>query len=399
MSAIVLDGHLKSALAVVRSLGRKGVTVSVGAERGTAMALNSRYTQHRFIYSSPYAEQSACLENIKREAERLGGRPVIYAMSDVTWSLLFTHRKELENIVTILYPNQKSVDIAFDKAATYSQTRVCGVPAVPTHTPDSREEVAKRAHDITYPAVIKPRRSVTWNEGKWVFGTATFVHTEEELLERYTVLREKTGEAPLIQPYVRGEEYGVEMLVESGECYAMVTHHRLRSLSPTGGASVLKTTLESGELKDELERYAQKMARELLWEGPMMIEFKVDSDSRTPLLMEINGRFWGSLPLAVAAGVDMPYLYYQYLAEGQKPDACVRGQGGVTTNHLMGSAAHLLRVFIGRDRMRRIAYPSRLRAIKEFLFLPRGTKSDVWSWDDPLPAWMEFVDILTRVWK
>ncbi len=39
-----------------------------------------------------------------------------------------------------------------------------------------------------------------------------------------------------------------------------------------------------------------------------MVEFKADARTGTPYLMEINGRFWGSLQLAIDAGVDFPAI-------------------------------------------------------------------------------------------
>ena len=84
-SALILDGNLKSALAVVRSLGARRINVSVGATRSTGMALHSRYATARFTYPSPYTHQDEFIEAVKAEAQRLGGKPVVYAMSDPTW--------------------------------------------------------------------------------------------------------------------------------------------------------------------------------------------------------------------------------------------------------------------------------------------------------------------------
>ena len=39
-----------------------------------------------------------------------------------------------------------------------------------------------------------------------------------------------------------------------------------------------------------------------------MVEFKLDARDGVAKLMEINGRFWGSLQLAVDAGVDFPAI-------------------------------------------------------------------------------------------
>jgi predicted ATP-grasp superfamily ATP-dependent carboligase len=393
-NAIIIDGQLKSALAAVRSLGKAGVYVSVGAERKSAPALHSRFTKTRFVYPSPYTEKDAFIRAVKAEAVRLGGKPVIYAFSDVTFLLLHEHRSELREYATLVFSNEKSIGIAFDKAATYSLARVSSIPTISTFTPATEDEFTRLRGTFQYPVVIKPRQSVTWRGGVGVFGSAKFAMDADDLKTKYDAMREKFGQPPLIQERVVGEEYGVEMIAEKGEPRALVVHHRLRSLSPTGGASVLKEIESGGALHEILVTYAKKLVHELLWEGPIMVEFKVDSDTRTPKLMEVNGRFWGSLPLAVHAGVDMPYLYYLLATGGELPKEVVTPREGVTTRHLMGDMLHLIRVLFARDPMRSLVYPKRLQAVKDFFKTPKGTRGDVWSFSDPKPAFMELIDIL-----
>jgi predicted ATP-grasp superfamily ATP-dependent carboligase len=397
MRAIVLDGHLKSALAIVRSLGKRGVNLVAGAERSTAIALHSRYTNGRFTYPSPYSDRDAFVRAVKAESIRLGGKPVVYTCSDATHLALYERREELRECVVLVYPDQKSVEIAFDKAATNSLARVSGVPTITTYTPATKDELERVAAKLAYPAVVKPRRTLTMKNGIGIMGTAQFVLDKDGLLRTYAQLSETLGEPPLIQERVIGEEYGVEMIAHEGTPLALVAHHRIRSLSPMGGASVLKEILQKGALRDMLITYAEALAHALKWEGPLMVEFKVDGDSRTPKLMELNGRFWGSLPLAVAAGVDMPSIYYDLATGRDLPTESIQETSIVTTRYFMGDLLHLFRVFFARDPMRRFAYPRRMDVLRDFFRTPRGSKSDVWSWRDPKPALMEFVDALTRM--
>jgi predicted ATP-grasp superfamily ATP-dependent carboligase len=395
-NAIILDGELKSALATVRSLGSAGIFVSAGATRASGMALHSRFTGAHFIYPSPYTHQREFVDAVKREAIRLGGKPVVYALSDATYLSLFMHKDELMPHMTLIFPEKNSIDIAYDKAATYSLARVSGIPTIPTHTPVTEEELSLLGETLAYPAVVKTRRSVTWKDGKGIFGSASFVQNKGELKNKFHELEKNLGEAPLVQNFMQGEEYGVEMLAKEGSVYARVTHHRLRSLSPTGGASVLKETMGASELTSALETHADRLVKELAWTGPVMVEFKVDSDTRKPYLMEINGRFWGSLPLSAYSGVDMPLLFYRHAREGTVPTAVVTGRENVTSNHFFGDVRHLLKVFFAHDPMRTVLYPERMKAFRDFLQLPKGTYSDVWSLDDPKPAFMEIIDIIKR---
>lgn len=399
MNAIILDGQLKSALSSVRSLGAAGIFVSAGAERPTGMALHSRCANARFTYPSPYTDQEGFVRAVRAEAVRLGGKPVVYTFSDATYLSLYAAREVLKDDLVLVFPESKSVEIAFDKAATHSIARVSNVPTISTHMPATLDEVERLGATLTYPAVIKPRKSVSWQNGKGVFGSAEFVHTKEALKDAFVRLRDACGEPPLVQDRVTGEEYGVEMIAHKGVPLALVVHHRMRSLSPTGGASVLKEIAPRGAQSDLLTTYAKKLATELMWEGPMMVEFKVDSDTRTPKLMEINGRFWGSLPLSIAAGVDMPYLYYLLATGGDYSRLQTEPREGVITRHFLGDARHLLRVLLLGGAMRAYTYPKRGAALRAFLRLPKGTRSDVWSWRDPVPALYEIIDVMKKLWR
>jgi predicted ATP-grasp superfamily ATP-dependent carboligase len=352
------------------------------------------------VYPSPYENQEAFVKTIKEEAVRLGSMPVVYACSDATFLALYRYREELRDFLTIVYPEARSIEIAFDKAATYSLANVSGVPTIPTYIPETESELDRVSETVVYPVVVKTRRSVTWNDGVGVFGSASFVHDARALKELVRELTKKLREAPLIQTFIRGEEYGVEMLSRDGAVYALVVHHRVRSLSPTGGASVLKEVLEDGYLKETLVAHAQRLVHELVWTGPIMVEFKVDADSRTPYLMEINGRFWGSLPLSVYAGVDIPLLYHRTCEGEELPNSVSVPSRPTTSVHQMGEVLHLLRVLFHSDMMRTVLYPPRRQALRNFFSLPRGVVDDVWAKDDRWPSFMEIIDILkSKFWK
>ena len=114
----------------------------------------------------------------------------------------------------------------------------------------------------------------------------------------------------------------------------------------------------------------------------------------------MNGRFWGSLPLSVFAGVDMPYLYYEYAQGNGVPDSVAVARGGVTSNHFLGSVKHLMSTLMKRDPMRPYLYPKRTTALVDFLKTPQGTRSDVWSFRDPKPALYEVFDMINKyLWK
>jgi predicted ATP-grasp superfamily ATP-dependent carboligase len=67
----------------------------------------------------------------------------------------------------------------------------------------------------------------------------------------------------------------------------------------------------------EIEKIGREVLERLSWRGVAMVEFKRCARTGKFYLLDINPRFWGSLPLSEAAGVNFPYLLYK-AALGEK---------------------------------------------------------------------------------
>jgi hypothetical protein len=116
--------------------------------------------------------------------------------------------------------------------------------------------------------------------------------------------------------------------------------------------------------------------------------------------MEVNGRFWGSLQLAIAAGVDFPALWLRILCnEGVAPVAGYRE--GVVVRWLWGDVKRFLHILRGPPPGYPGRYPTRREGLRELIGAqPPGTRLEVWDRTDPWPAvgeWVEGVrDLLAR---
>src|SRR4030095_221723 len=111
---------------------------------------------------------------------------------------------------------------------------------------------------------------------------------------------------------VRGGGVGVEMLVDRGEVVLSFAHERIHELPLTGGGSTYRRAIA---MPDALLEDSQKLMRALGWHGVAMVEYRAHNGDHW--LMEINGRFWGSLPLAAYAGVDFPKALAELLLQGK----------------------------------------------------------------------------------
>jgi predicted ATP-grasp superfamily ATP-dependent carboligase len=192
----------------------------------------------------------------------------------------------------------------------------------------------------------------------------------------------------LLQEEVVGPGIGIFVVMHRGEVSAAFAHRRIREKPPWGGVSVLR---ESIALDPRLLTLSVELLRRFELEGAAMVEYKVDRATGNPYIMEINGRFWGSLQLAIDAGVDFPaVLVASVLGSAVAP--APRYKEGIRSRWFWGDVDNLLiRLRRRGDAQEQTA--GRMHAIADFLkaFGP-GNRSEVFRLTDPVPAMRETLD-------
>ena len=147
---------------------------------------------------------------------------------------------------------------------------------------------------------------------------------------------------------------------------------------------------ESIALDTELVAQSEALLDQFGWQGVAMVEFKREETTGTPYLMEINGRFWGSLQLAISAGVDFPALLVA-LARGEFVNAVDAYRIGVRNRWWWGDVDHL----ITRLRHSNTALslpsgsPSRTQMLFEFIRWRRTDMNEILQRDDARPFFRE----------
>jgi predicted ATP-grasp superfamily ATP-dependent carboligase len=128
-----------------------------------------------------------------------------------------------------------------------------------------------------------------------------------------------------------------------------------------------------------------------------MVEWRV-RPGYPPVFMEVNGRFWHSLPLACYAGVDFPALLVR-MAENGDIEPTFGYRSGVRCRWLLGDTRHLVEVCKGPPRGYPEKYPERLRTVVDVLMPVPGTYHDLFQWKDPLPELGDWVHAFSRIVK
>ncbi|HZP40438.1 MAG TPA: ATP-grasp domain-containing protein [Candidatus Binatia bacterium] len=307
---LVLGGDERSFLAVVRSLGRRGIAVHVGWCPPDALARRSRYVT-RAHDLPPWRPGDAAWRDALVALLRAERFDLVVPTSDPTLIPLQRARAVLEPLARCYVLGERAFEVAFDKGKSRALAASLGIP-VPREeafaTPVDPGAVLARFRP---PVVLKPRASFAGDD----LARKRFVHVARDPAALARCLRAFADQPDvLVQEHVAGVGAGVELLAHEGRVLAAFQHLRVHE-PRTGGGSSYRTSVA---LDPALRDAAAKLMAALDYTGVAMVEFRGEPVRGTWTFLEINGRFWGSLPLAVAAGADFPYWLYQLLVEGRR---------------------------------------------------------------------------------
>jgi predicted ATP-grasp superfamily ATP-dependent carboligase len=311
MNVLVTDTHYKNGLCAVRSLGRRGVTVVAAAPRRLAAGASSRFAAARIVYPSP-AREEEFLSVVNRALET-HSIDVVLPMSQELVEVFARNRSRLPGHVRIPIAEMDKIRVAADKNAAVAFARTVGVPTPAVFADPSEVD--------RFPVVVKTAHGS---------GVVRYVNDAEALAKAFTP-------TSTIQEYVPGVGYGFFALFDRGVEKAMFMHRRIREYPVTGGASTAAESVYDERLRD----HGLTLLRALGWHGVAMAEFKRDDRDGEYKLIEVNPKFWGSLDLSVAAGVDFPWLAVS-VALGDEFPPVVDYEVGLRFRWMFDDLLHLL---------------------------------------------------------
>ena len=376
----MLDANQRSALAIIRSLGRHGLKVIAADHRPHTLGAASKYAITSVRYPDPAASPSAFVNDIIAVVPRLGV-DIIVPATDLT-TMLLASQPELSKITHLATPKADSYETLTDKARLFELANKLDVPAPLTRIARTTAAVVDAAHDLGFPIVLKPARS-RYLKGDRILATRVeIIHSPDRLLE---ALRCQTwlDDIPcLVQRFVPGRGAGVFALYGPSGPIAWFAHRRIREKPPTGGVSVLS---ESVPVDPIMQSLAAKLLSAAHWTGVAMVEFRITEDG-TPYLMEVNGRFWGSLQLAIDCGIDFPWLLYQLTQNlpMQVPQPYAIGR---RLRWLLGDLDSLIGLW--RHRPSKLSQKTRVTGAFIRSFTDLRCRQEILRLDDPRPAIIE----------
>ncbi len=392
--ALVMDARLRQSLVTVRSLGRRGKRVAA-LEVSNLMKLSrsvptfsSRWCQRSYVAPSYERDTEPFLTYLKQWLTNTGAH-VLITSSDGTLAVLREHRAEIERYARVALAKEEALEIAVskDKTLEIAQRLGLGVPRGVIVT--NVAEVKEALRDIGLPAVVKPNESWLWGEQQGVRLISQLVTTPDEARRAVEELTQHGGSV-LFQQFLSGRREAMNFIYANGEMYARFAQWAKRTQPPLGGTSVYRQSIA---IPDDIGTQAERLVREIELEGYSEVEFRRDSVGK-PYLMEINPRLSASIEVAVRAGVDFPYLLYQW-ACGERLERVDSYRVGGWMRFLEGD---LLTTFQTISQYGRPGVTHPVRAFAEFFaafFVP--AHYDYFDWNDLLPTWTATTEFADRL--
>jgi protein-tyrosine-phosphatase/predicted ATP-grasp superfamily ATP-dependent carboligase len=383
---LILGADTRAFLSVVRSLGRYGLEVDVAWCPWNSPSLRSRYIRKVHALPEYRCDDTAWIRALVELLER-ERYDLVIGCNDACLLPLQQHRVEIEPAGRLDLLPDETFDICFDKRKTYDLAERLGIPVPRQRMIHSGAELEALAAEWGYPLVLKPRASVSLRDPS----SKHYVTKVWAPADIAPALRDfDLAQGVPVQENFTGRGAGVEVLAKDGEVLTAFQHERVHEPLMGGGGSYRKSVALDPALLDATRR----LMRALSYTGVAMVEFKRNRQTGAWALMEINSRFWGSLPLSLAAGIDFPRYLYEMVTTGRAEFPKTYREGIYARNWVMD--LYWLKANLKADRSNPALMTLPLGEVAREIFhlVTLRETSDTLVLDDPAPAFSEIRQLL-----
>jgi len=390
--AIVLGVDSPIGLTIVRELGGHDVPVH-GVGKASSIGSASRYCASYSVRPA-----SAIADWLPPLIEAIGAKAVL-AISETDLIALAALPAGIGDC-HILTPRAEALQTVLDKRATLEHAAALGFDTPDSWQPVAGEDFAARAAALAYPVVVKwaDPASVTpaLSRHGLEFIKAEFSHDRDGLLsvlDRYAAL----GCWPLVQRYCPGVGLGQMIYMEDGAATMTFQHRRLHEWPPEGGVSTYCAAEPADRHREQMAR-SISLLRAIGWRGPAMVEYRFDPDTGRYWLMEINGRFWGSLPLAWHCGAHFAWEAYRRIVLADHSPAAP-SRTDLRARYMIPETRRLLRILFSRSAVTDPAFVARpLGDLASYVtgFIDPRTRYYVMSPRDPGPLARDLWNVIGK---
>ena len=304
-------GRSLIALMIAQSLGARGIDI-IGCDDVDLTVLSfSKFVSQNLIYTAPEKDEERFIEDllkIVRDNKPDDERPYVLIPAFREAKIIAKHKDRFEGLITVACPDFAAIDRVDHKDAFAYTTQELGVESPNTWLPHDENGLDAILEEVAFPVFIKPPDDVG---GRGI----SKIENAPDLIAAFKVLQSRyPGEQIVIQSFAEGDDYCFCGLFDEGDLVASMVYHNLQKFPNEAGAGVVRETVES----DRFDVIAEKLMKPLKWHGVAGIDFMWDGNvDSTPMMIEVNPRFWAGLDHSIKSNVDFPWLLYQMVTRGK----------------------------------------------------------------------------------
>jgi predicted ATP-grasp superfamily ATP-dependent carboligase len=390
-TAIVLGVDTPIGLAVIRELGSYGVPVHAVGRSRDAIGRASRWCNG--FSTRPETPIVDWLPDLIRTTKARA----LLAISEDDLLALATLDPVIDRC-RILTPRAAPLALVLDKAQTLAAAGAVGIDVPGSWQPAATDDFPARAAALSYPVILKwadpPAVLAQLARYTLPFEKAEFIADATALLfalHRYDVV----ASWPLVQQYCPGTGLGQMFHMANDRTTLTFQHRRIHEWPPEGGVSTLCASV-SLHLHAEQRAKSEALLARINWQGPAMVEYRYDAATRRYWLMEINGRFWGSLPLASRSGAPFAWeTYRSALFGGVEPQPRIKSR---RARYMIPETRRLAQALIGPRSADPYFRATPWRDLIGYVlgFFDPRMRYFVWRWSDPGPFIADIRNIMRK---
>ncbi len=309
---IVYGTDTQIGLSIVRELGKHGCHVIGIGKNKDSLGLRSGYVSEKHVLTGKTDEEKTQFINLV--TKKTGAQYLMCVSED---DILFFNRVKNRLMVKALVPDLDKINKVLSKQYTAEIAASVGITTPKSYQIDRLQDLNLLRVQLRFPVILKwsnPHEVIAQAHAQGIrIEKIVYIHSSEELQQAMSTF-ETLNAFPMIQEYCPGIGLGQFFYMHEGKALLRFQHHRLHEWPPEGGFSTLCKSV-SMDHHLELQEKSIALLRAMKWEGVAMVEYRYDAQSDSAVLMEINGRFWGSLPLAYHSRV--PFAWFTYMIQGR----------------------------------------------------------------------------------
>lgn len=265
----------------------------------------SRHCDEALVTADFRTDPDGFVADLVSACEDRAGEQIIIMPVFEEMALLARERRRFPANVTIAAAEASSIDRVTPKAALADTVKAAGIPAPHTEIIGTGKDGLNEPEGLSWPFLVKP------SQGAGGRGIRK-VETPEDLADYASSLRDH--DVILAQSLAPGSDYCVAALARAGELVICSAYTNLEQFPKEHGAGAVRETVDAAPFEDAV----RLIARETSWDGVFEADFMwTGEDGDTPLLIEVNARFWAGVRHSKLSGVDYPRLLLEQTLHGE----------------------------------------------------------------------------------